>query len=114
LGIIRSKKLLRAAKDQSCIICGRKDGTIVAAHYQGLRSYQLGKGRGLKPHDLCCADLCYKCHNAFDTHSASLSDLSGDFPKRVDRSEQFLFAIIQTIIRRIDEGLITIGDSDED
>tara|TARA_R100001594_G_scaffold24026_2_gene47105 strand:+ start:14499 stop:14840 length:342 start_codon:yes stop_codon:yes gene_type:complete len=113
LAIVRSRKLLNGARNQSCVNCGAT-GTVVAAHYTGLRSYSFGKGRGIKPHDICTADLCYKCHNAFDTNCNSLTELKGDFPKRVDRSEQFLFLIMQTIIRRIDQGLIKIGDSDED
>ena len=37
----------------------------------------------------------------------------GTFAKKVDQSEQFLFLIIQTLIRRIDQGVITIkGDKD--
>jgi len=114
VGIVRSKKLRNGARDQSCVNCGRSDGTVVSAHYTGLRSYQLGKGRGIKPHDICCADLCYKCHSAFDENSSSLSDLKGDFPKRVDRSEQFLFNIMKTILRRIDQGILKIGDYSDD
>ena len=107
---IRSKKLLRGAKDQSCVNCGARDGTVVAAHYTGLRSYSFGKGRGIKPHDLCIADLCASCHNKFDTNHSSLSDMKGEFPKRVDRSEQFLFCVIQTLIRRIDQGILKVDD----
>ena len=104
--MIRSKKLLEAAKDQACINCGAKDGTVVAAHYTGLRSHRFGKGTGHKPHDLCIADLCHRCHYRFDVASDR-----GSFAKKVDHSEQFLFLIIQTLIRRIDQGVITIkGD----
>ena len=104
--MIRSKKLLDAAKDQVCVNCGAKDGTVVAAHYTGLRSHRFGKGTGHKPHDLCIADLCHRCHYRFDVASDR-----GSFDKKVDQSEQFLFLIIQTLIRRIDQGVITIkGD----
>ena len=34
--MIRSKKLLDAARDQSCVNCGVRDGTVVAAHYTDL------------------------------------------------------------------------------
>ena len=108
LARVDSKKMREAARGQSCVNCGRQDGTVVGAHYTGLRSYQLGKGRGLKPHDLCIADLCHKCHDAFDNNHASLSDLQGDFPKRVDRSEQFLFCVMQTLLRRVEQGVIKI------
>lgn len=104
--MIRSKKLLEAAKDQACINCGAKDGTVVAAHYTGLRSHRFGKGTGHKPHDLCIADLCHRCHYRFDVASDR-----GSFDKKVDHSEQFLFLTIQTLIRRVDQGVITIkGD----
>ena len=59
------KKLLDAAKDQSCVNCGVRDGTVVAAHYTGLRA-NLRARAGHKPHDLCVADLCHKCHYQFD------------------------------------------------
>lgn len=65
---IRSKKLLAAARGESCVNCGVSDDTIVAAHYQGLRSHQYGKGKGQKPHDILVADLCHKCHHAFDSY----------------------------------------------
>jgi len=104
--LIRSKKLLDAAKDQACLNCGARDGTVVAAHYTGLRSHLLGKGTGHKPHDFCIADLCHRCHHKFDVAFDGSS-----FEKKIDLSEQFLFLIIQTILRRIDQGVIVIkGD----
>jgi len=107
--VIRSKKLLDGARDQTCVNCGRRDGTVVAAHYTGLRSSLLGKGTGHKPHDLCVADLCHKCHYAFDVAGGGST-----FEKKIDKSEQFLFNIIKTMIRRVDQGVITIeGMKDE-
>ena len=104
--MIRSKKLLDGARDQSCVNCGARDGTVVAAHYTGLRGHLLGKGTGHKSHDLCIADLCRACHHKFDVAFDGSS-----FDKKIDLSEQFLFLIIQTLIRRIDQGVITIkGD----
>ena len=78
-----------------------------------------GKGTGHKPHDICVADLCHKCHKAFDLYKISpldesISNVGDPYAKKIDISEQFLFLIIQTIIRRIDQGLIKIGDSNED
>ena len=63
--------MLEAARDQSCVNCGVMDGTVVAAHYQGMRSHLFGKGTGLKPHDICIADLCSKCHRLFDDYLIS-------------------------------------------
>ena len=49
---IRSKKLLSSARGESCVNCGARDDTVVAAHYQGLRSLSYGKGKSQKPHDM--------------------------------------------------------------
>ena len=95
--------MLDGARDQTCVNCGRRDGTVVAAHYTGLRSNLLGKGTGHKPHDLCVADLCSHCHYHFDVAGGGNS-----FEQKIDKSEQFLFAIIKTLIRRIEQGVIQI------
>jgi hypothetical protein len=105
--ILRSKKMLSAAKDQSCVNCGVEDGTVVAAHYSGLRGHTFGKGKGIKPHDLCVADLCMKCHSAFDNYTFLDGNL---FQAKIDQSEQFLYLIMTTLIRRIEQGVIEIGD----
>tara|TARA_R100000935_G_C2768534_1_gene136683 strand:+ start:213 stop:545 length:333 start_codon:yes stop_codon:yes gene_type:complete len=102
---IRSEKLLSAAKEATCVNCGIRDDTIVAAHYQGLRSHLYGKGKGQKPHDICTADLCHKCHRAFDNYEVGEGS---DIQKKIDASEQFQHLILQTIIRRINEGVIKL------
>jgi hypothetical protein len=107
--LIRSKKLLDAARDQSCVNCGVRDGTVVAAHYTGLRANLLGKGTGHKPHDLCVADLCHKCHYQFDVGGGGAT-----FEKKIDKSEQFLFNIIKTLMRRVDQGVISIKGYDNE
>ena len=107
--MIRSKPMLDGAKAQSCVNCGAADGTVVAAHYNGIRSYRFGRGTGHKPHDLCVADLCHKCHYRFDVGFDGSSH-----EKKVDKSEQFLFLIIQTLIRRIDQGVISIKGYDNE
>ena len=98
--------MLEAARDQSCVNCGAMDGTVVAAHYQGMRSQQFGKGTGLKPHDLCIADLCSKCHRLFDNYL--VSDCENRDQRRIDHSEQFLFCIIQTLVRRARQGVLKL------
>ena len=106
---IRSKPMLDAARDQSCVNCGAADGTVVAAHYTGMRANWLGKGTANKPHDVCVADLCFRCHAAFDHHKQSArTDGATDFQKKIDLSEQFLFLIVKTLLRRIDQGVVTI------
>ena len=102
---IRSEKLLSAAKEATSVNCGIRDDTIVAAHYQGLRSHLYGKGKGQKPHDICTADLCHKCHRAFDNYEVGEGS---DIQKKIDASEQFQHLILQTIIRRINEGVIKL------
>ena len=104
--MIRSKPMLAAAKGQACVNCGRNDGTVVSAHYTGLRAHQLGKGTGHKPHDLCVADLCRNCHESFDRHT-KISSASG-YDKKIDMSEQFLFLIIKTLLRRINQEVIEV------
>ena len=101
--MVRSKPMLAGARDQSCVNCGASDGTIVSAHYTGLRGHLLGKGKGIKCHDLMIADLCHKCHYKFDVGYDGSS-----FEKKIDLSEQFLYLIAQTLLRRVDQGIITV------
>jgi hypothetical protein len=61
--VYRNQKLLEAARESPCQICGANDGTVVAAHSNQLRD---GKGRGLKAHDYRISSLCYQCHMDLD------------------------------------------------
>jgi hypothetical protein len=61
--IYRNKKLLEIVRESPCQVCGRQDGTVVAAHSNQLRD---GKGRGLKAHDYRIAALCFSCHTSLD------------------------------------------------
>ena len=108
---IRSTKYLRGAKGQGCINCGANNGTIVAAHYTGLRSSIFGKGTGCKPHDVCVADLCRKCHETFDKNMAGHGPTK--YWKKIDASEQFMYCVVQTFIRRLRQGIITLEDMEE-
>ncbi len=60
---IRSKTLMRNAREIPCQHCGADDGTVVAAHSNQLIH---GKGRGLKASDQYIASLCHSCHAALD------------------------------------------------
>ena len=62
---VRSKELLRNARQIPCQHCGADDGTIVAAH----TNWQGGKGRGIKADDNLIASLCYRCHSEIDQGS---------------------------------------------
>ena len=64
--IYRNKKLLETVRQFPCQICGRQDGTVVAAHSNQLRD---GKGRGIKAHDYRISALCYACHMELDQGS---------------------------------------------
>lgn len=93
----RSRTYTQAAQGQPCVRCGRHDGTVVAAHYCGIRQHWYGKGRGLKPHDIATADLCMVCHQWFDQPTER---------KSIERSEDFLHCILLTIMRRLEDGVL--------
>ena len=61
--IYRNRKLLDLIRQVACQVCGREDGTVVAAHSNQLRD---GKGRGIKAHDYRIAAMCYSCHMEID------------------------------------------------
>ena len=104
---VRLPKLLKAAHGRSCVRCGVCDETVVFAHYTGLRQHALGKGRGVKCHDCCGADLCMECHSYFDQYQGA----DGSWVKKIELSEEFLFYCQLTIIRNFQEGVIetTLG-----
>jgi hypothetical protein len=106
---IRSKPMLDSARDQACVNCGQADGTVVAAHYTGMRAPWFGKGKAIKGHDFFVADLCHRCHSAFDQYKQSArTDSATEFQKKIDLSEQFLFLVCKTLLRRVDQGVIHI------
>lgn len=109
--IIRSRKYLDGAKGQSCVHCHKKDGTIVAAHYAGLRQHAFGKGRGIKCHDLLVADLCSTCHELFDSGRAGPMHHSDDLLRRIDNSETFLYCVALTMVRRYRQGLLLTSEN---
>jgi hypothetical protein len=61
--IYRNRKLLDILRQSPCQVCGREDGTVVAAHSNQLRD---GKGRGIKAHDYRVASMCFGCHAELD------------------------------------------------
>jgi hypothetical protein len=73
------------------------DGTVVGAHYTGVRQHDLGKGMGQKATDGAIAYLCSKCHVAFGQYH----DENG-----VDRSEKFLLAIVKSHDWLLKEGIL--------
>ena len=105
---IRSKQYRRGAKNQPCVNCNINDGTTVLAHYQGIRGQAFGKGTGTKPHDICGADLCHKCHAEFDSSEGSF--VEDPFQRKIDLSERFLYCVMLTMIRRVQQGVLYTDD----
>ena len=91
--------LRKAAEGQSCIRCGASDGTVVGAHYTGIRRGAYGGGLGKKTHDICLAHLCFKCHTDMDT-------LTRDKRFKTEHSEAFQHLILLSLIRLYDQGLL--------
>ena len=104
--IIRSKKITQAAKDRSCVCCGVEDGTIVRAHYSGMRQHEYGKGCAIKGHDCIAADLCQSCHRQFDTYAMGKGETK--ILRQIDQSEQFLHYCMMTFLRDIEAGIYRI------
>jgi len=90
----QDKSTLKLAKGESCVRCGSMDGTVVSCHYTGIRQHLLGKGTGQKCHDLASAFLCSTCHAEMDQPKER---------KSVEASEEFLYCIVQTLIRKAEK-----------
>lgn len=93
----RNKKLLIAAKDRPCVMCGNR-GTTVACHANG---HEFGKGTGCKAHDWAIAFLCQTCHATVD----------GRFG-RLDREEQrelWMHGWIRTLTILFDEEILMVN-----
>jgi hypothetical protein len=91
--------LRKLAAGQSCVACGAKDETVVAAHYFGPRRYAYGGGLGKKGHDAVMAHLCGRCHSRMDSESR-------DKDRRWELSEEFLHYCALTWIQLVDQGLL--------
>lgn len=88
--------LRQLARDESCVRCGAQDGTVVLAHYTGMRRLSYGGGFGIKVSDAVGAYLCASCHRHMDTESRSKS-------RAVEHSEEFLHLCALTWIRLADK-----------
>jgi hypothetical protein len=52
------------------------------------------------------ADLCAKCHSRFDNYEVGVGhDM---LARKIDHSEQMLACIIRTVLRRIEQGVLTV------
>jgi hypothetical protein len=90
------------AEGQACVACSKQDGTIVLAHYTGVRRGEFGGGLGLKVSDAVGAHLCSFCHEVMDRKSRIKAE-------RWDHSELFLSYCAHTWIRLVDNELVRIG-----
>jgi hypothetical protein len=89
----RSRALLDLSNGSECVRCGRRDDTVVSAHYTGVRRGSYGGGLGIKVHDFCVADLCASCHEYMDR-------LSRDKEGRWGHSEEFQHYVLLTLASR--------------
>jgi len=104
-GVRREYQVLRdAANGEACVRCGARDGTVVLAHYSGVRRHAYGGGLGAKVHDAVAAHLCGACHAWLDT-------LSKDKAGRWEHSEEMLHCVALTLIRLIERGVLRVGKS---
>ena len=95
-------KLTQLSKGQECIKCGGPDA--YACHYNGPRQILFGKGRGIKAHDLVTAEFCHSCDQEFTEGSTALR-----WDNKWDRSEEFLYWICLTNIRRFENSILIMG-----
>lgn len=90
-------KITAHAKDMPCINCG-KEGETRACHYNGVRQHDFGKGRGIKASDEATAEFCHECDQRFTEGSTDEM-----WANKWERSEEFMFWVIMTAIRRSKE-----------
>lgn len=93
------QKLRDAARDQACVACGARDGTVVLAHYFGPRRSSYGGGLSIKGHDVVGAWLCLRCHTDMDTASR-------DKGTKWDHSEVFLHYCALTMIQLVEREVL--------
>lgn len=92
----RNKKLLRAAKDQACVLCGAV-GTTVACH---VRSVALGSGTGIKAPDCLSAWMCRSCHDLQDGRKGKLLGY--------ERQEMWQLAFAKTVVQWFEQGIVVV------
>lgn len=93
------KDLTKLAKDQECIRCGSTVG-VVLCHYTGVRRQSLGGGFGIKVADIAGAHMCGSCHEYMDR-------LSRNKEKKWEHSEEFLFYVVLTVKRLVEQEKLT-------
>lgn len=92
----RSQKLLDAARDQACVICGSV-GTTVPAH---ANSVALGKGTGIKAPDFYHAHMCSVCHDLYDGRRGTLT--------KEEKDGMWMTAYLRTVKRWFEQGIVKV------
>jgi hypothetical protein len=88
-------KITEAAKGSVCIRCNSPGA--YACHYSGPRQHDFGKGRGIKCNDLMTAEFCHTCDQEF-TEGSMIERWNSN---KWERSEEFLFWVSMTNLRRL-------------
>lgn len=92
----RSPKLLKAAKDQACVLCGRR-GSTVSAH---CNMTEHGKGIGIKAPDCLTVWACMDCHKELDGHA-------GRWTKE-EKREMWYRAFARTVVQWFEQGIVQV------
>lgn len=90
----RSKKLLKAAKDQACVLCG-SFGSTVSAH---CNMTEHGKGTGIKCPDSLVAWLCQDCHRRVDEGHCT----------KDERRLLWYRAFARTVVQLFEQGIVVV------
>lgn len=103
--MIRSTKILKSARGQSCTarfpdICTGSAETTVWCHLNGAA---FGKGMGIKAHDVLGFYGCSACHAYYDTGHGTNPVLSNDA-----LLECILGAVCESYVRLIQSGLVVV------
>lgn len=97
-------KLRKAAKDQACVRCHVRNGTVVLAHYFGPRRHSYGGGMSRKGHDAIGAWLCADCHRFMDQEARELRGKES----RWLNSEEFLHYVALTVIQLFEQEIVKL------
>jgi len=89
------KTPLQPIKDKTCVITGRPNP--VRAHYDGPAQHIFGKGLSVKSDNLFVAEIDHELHMEYHDPKE---------PKSIERSHDFLVAILLTIKRKAENGQI--------
>ena len=93
-------------KTQPCMDCGTTPVDI--SHYNGMSGYYLGRGAAKRAHHLMVAPHCRECHEKVERREMWKLPVEDDFINRLSHSEAMLVHIDRTLIRAVDEGVLTV------